>query len=206
MKARTIASVPPEPASITSETLDRSDKAGVDALEALVADHRELEQSFEELEGKVGPGEAKQLLTRIRQEICRHVDAEVAALALFGSGQGRDRQYWSCRRRTYRQVEQLLVRVDRRSISSPDLSEMVEQVVTVVRQLMRAQETVAFPLLRATLTRAEHEKLARRVDAARRRGTSRPHPHLLQKGSLSRALREGLAPIDGLRDRMLTRL
>lgn len=182
-----------------------SDVAG-DGLESLVADHRELARSFDELAAAADPLDAKQRLIHMRQAICLHADAEAGALSLLGSRLDGGRERWRSWRRAYRRVEKLLAEIERRSISSPDLSELIEDVIADVERLIGEQEKVTFPLLRSALSTTEQAELAQRVLAARRWGDTRPHPHLLHRGVLSRTLRAGLSPVDRLRDRMAPRL
>lgn len=195
-----------EPNDVAPQATAPSSDAAADGLASLVADHRELARSFHELAGATDPLAAKQRLIHMRQAICLHADAEAVALSYLGSRSTGGRERWRSWRRAYRRVEKLLAEIDRRSISSPDLPELIEDVIVEVQRLIGEQETVTFPLLRSTLSPAEQAEVARRVLVARQRGDTRPHPHLLHRGALSWALRASLAPVDRLRDRMVPRL
>lgn len=206
MKHALTAGTPGEPNDVDLQATAPSGVGAADGLASLVADHRELARSFDELAGATDPLAAKQRLIHMRQAICLHADAEAVALSYLGSRSTGGRERWRSWRRAYRRVEKLLAEIDRRSISSPDLSDLIEDVIADVQRLIGEQETVTFPLLRSTLSPAERAELAGRVLVARRRGDTRPHPHLLHRGALSGVLRASLAPVDRLRDRMAPRL
>jgi len=179
-----------------------------DGLEELVVEHERIRRALDELVDTSGPAwEKKDQLKQLRQLISRHEDVEASILApVIRSRLDHGHRQWRSSRRLYRHIDSLLALIDRRSISSPDLPQLVEGLRRAVGELIARQDTVTFPGLRAALAGQELEHLGDRVAAARHHATSRPHPYVPHRGMLARLVRPEAAILDKLRDRTPPRL
>ncbi len=179
-----------------------------DGITQLVDEHRALERLFADFSSPSSSSwERKDRLIRIRQAISEHDDVEASVLApLIRSRLEDGHRLWRSLRRRYRKIDKLLMEIERRSISSPDLPELLERAMTAVDELIEAQESSVFSRIRSTLSRAELGKLDDQVSAAHRHADSRPHRYLPRSGVLGRTARAAMAVVDKLRDREAPRL
>ena len=179
-----------------------------DGIDQLVGEHRTLERLFAEFASPSGSAwERKGRLIAIRRAISEHEDVEASVLApLIRSRLGDGHHRWRSLRRRYRTIDQLLGEIERRSISSPDLPELLERVMTAVDELIEEQESSTFSRIRSTLSRGELGKLDDQVTAAHRHAGTRAHPYLPRRGALARSARAVVAVADKLRDREAPRL
>lgn len=198
----------------TDDSQQPSDAPGVGGTELegglgqLLEEHRDLDRLFDELSSTSSSGyEKKKLIIHIRQAISEHEDVEASVLApVIRSRLDDGHRLWRSSRRRYRLIEKLLGEIDRRSISSPDLSELLVNVETAVDQLIADQESSIFPRLRSILSPDELKKLNDGLTAAHCHATIRPHPYLPHRGVLGKDARAGMAIVDKFRDRLTPRL
>ena len=179
-----------------------------DGINQLVEEHRALERLFGDFNDPSSSAwERKARIIRIRRAISEHEDVEASVLApLIRSRLDDGHHLWRLVRRRYRKIDKLLMEIERRSISSPDLPELLERAMTAVDELIELQESSIFSRIRSTLSRAELKKLGDRVTAAHRHADSRPHRYLPRSGSLARNTRAAMAVVDRARDRETPRL
>lgn len=179
-----------------------------DGINQLVAEHRALEQLFGELASPSGSAwERKGRIIGIRQALSEHLDVEGSVLApLIRSRLDDGHHLWRSARRRYRTIDKLLEQIERRSISSPDLPELLERVMTAVDDLITEQESSTFSAIRSTLSQGDRGKLDDRVTIAHRHADTYPHRFLPRRGVLARGARSGMAVVDKLRDREAPRL
>ena len=179
-----------------------------DGITKLVEEHRALERLFADFaKPSSSAWERKARIIRMRQAISEHDDVEASVLApLIRSRLDGGHRLWRSLRRRYRKIDKLLMEIERRSISSPDMPELLERAMTAVDELIAAQETSIFCRVRSTLSRAELGKLDDRVTAAHRHADSRVHRYLPRSGVLGRGTRSAMAVVDKLRDREAPRL
>ena len=187
---------------------DSPNTAPNDGINQLIEEHRALERLFGDFNNpSSSPLERKARIIRIRQAISEHEDVEASVLApLIRSRLDDGHHLWRLVRRRYRKIDKLLMEIERRSISSPDLPELLERAMTAVDELIEVQESSIFSRVRSTLTRAELKKLGDRITAAHRHADSRPHRYLPRSGLLARNTRAAMAVVDRARDREAPRL
>ena len=202
----------------TEEPLTRSDDsiliadspntAPDDGINQLVEEHRALERLFGDFNNPSSSAlERKARIIRIRQALSEHEDVEASVLALLIRSRLDDGHHlWRSVRLRYRKIDKLLTEIERKSISSPDLPELLERAMAAVDELLEVQESSIFSRIRSTLTRAELKKLGDRIAAAHRHTDSRPHRYLPRSGLLTRNTRAALAVVDRARDREAPRL
>ncbi len=173
----------------------------------LIEDHRELDKLFDELDNASGAVATKDLIIRVSRAISAHEDVEASVLGpVIRSRLDGGRRLSRLQRKRYHETERLLAIIARRSISSPDLPDLLTRVVEAVGTLIAEQESSTFLRVQAALSYDELTKLDDRVGSARRHATTRPHPYLSHHGSLAQGVRRAMAKVDRLRDRLTPRL
>ncbi|MGH9028089.1 MAG: hemerythrin domain-containing protein [Acidimicrobiales bacterium] len=188
-----------------------------DTLDRLVEEHRSLERLFDELastsdtteeeEPVLPAAKKKALILHISRVISTHEDVEASILGPFiRSRLAEGHRLSRSQRRRYHQTEKLLAIIARRSISSPDLSELLTQATEAVVEVMAEQESTTFPQIRAALRGDDLAQLEHKEASARRHASTRPHPYVSHRGALARLIRAVLAFVDKLRDHIVPRL
>ena len=104
----------------------------------------------------------------------------------------------------YKEIEDLMVHIERRKFNSPDVPDLVTRLrETVEAHVGRTRRTLE-PGLTSMLDPDELDELGEKVSHADSMVISHPHPHLLSLGPLSGVLTKLLARFDFLRDRTVT--
>lgn len=194
-----------------SPSLEADQEAGTeqDGLHRLVVQHRNIERAFAGLARTPGSAwEKKKQLIYLRKMICAHENVEALVLAPLVRSRipNNGGDLWRSSRPLYHAIERLLVEVDRRSISSPDLPELLEDVGVATSALILHQEYLTFPQLRSALDPGELEHLDHRLVRVHGHATSHPHPLLPHRGPLAYRARAMMAVLDRLRDRTTPRV
>jgi hypothetical protein len=104
-------------------------------------------------------------------------------------------------RRDYKQMERLLVLTERRKINSPDMPDLVQELLDVFDRHKDRCAAVMVPALSKQLDPHELGELAVKMRGAQNVIVSHPHPHLLATGPLYRFTTRMASRWDRLRDR-----
>jgi hypothetical protein len=104
-------------------------------------------------------------------------------------------------RREYKRMERLLVLTERRKINSPDMPDLVEELLEVFDAHKHRCATVLVPAMRERIGRDELEELAAEMRGAENVIVSHPHPYLLASGPFYRFTTRVASRWDRLRDR-----
>lgn len=100
----------------------------------------------------------------------------------------------------HRQMQGLLVRIERRKPNSPDQPQMVTELADVFRRHSEQWATRIQPAIDAEVPRQEQADLRDKVVSAQGMIVSHPHPHLLPLGPISRFTTRLASRWDLLRD------
>jgi hypothetical protein len=101
----------------------------------------------------------------------------------------------------YDEIGRLLILIERRKVNSPDMPDLVTELLDATRAHIDRCQEVLFPGLEASLTMEDQVDLAARLDSADDTIVSHPHPHLLSLGPLSRFTTRLASRFDRVRDR-----
>ncbi|MDQ6785019.1 MAG: hypothetical protein M3063_16600 [Actinomycetota bacterium] len=178
-----------------------------DGTEQLSCDHREMEELFDEFAKPQSSMSLKYLILRTGKVISEHLDVEAAVLGpIVRSRLADGHRIARVSLGQHRGIERLLAKIERRSVSSPDLAGLVTQLASAVHRLASEEESSTFAQVRASLNPAELHDLGDRMLAARRWAATRPHPYLPHRGRLARVTRASMGIADRVRDKLIIRL
>ncbi len=175
-----------------------------DGLDLLAADHRGLEEMMHRLEAAEWPDpgdvadlvrgvsmhdaiEREHLYPLVRHRVASGNDVYDHSLAEHG------------------RISAALSEVDRRPPGDRHRRDEVERAVTLIRTHVAEEEGSVFPALRARLSPQELAELGSRLETARRRAPTRPHPHVAGAGLGARLSRMVAGPLDRARDTVTRR-
>lgn len=106
----------------------------------------------------------------------------------------------------YDRMERLMVLIERRKSNSPDVPDLVTELMDITAEHHRRADDQLIPALQEALTPEEQQDLGNEMGEARAMTTSHPHPHLLTLGKISDKLVAVLSRWDRMRDRTVSNL
>lgn len=173
-----------------------------DVVDILVADHREVEALFVELETGQGTLERRrQLVDVVIAELVRHSVAEeayvypIARKALPDGDQIADREIAE-----HTDAERTMKELESVDPSDPRFDELLAHLMSTIRDHVREEENELFPRLRAATAREELIEVADKVTAVKEIGPTRPHPGKPDHPPANKLLAPGIGLVDRLRD------
>ncbi|MEU4527292.1 hemerythrin domain-containing protein [Micromonospora ureilytica] len=173
-----------------------------DAVDILVADHREIEAVLVELATRRGtPEHRRHLVDVVIAELVRHSVAEeayvypIARKALPDGNEIADREIAE-----HADAERTMKELESTEPSDPRFDELLAQLTSTVRHHVADEEKELFPRLRAATAREELVEAAARVTAIKEIGPTRPHPGSPDNPPANRLLAPGIGLVDRLRD------
>ncbi|MFG1838857.1 hemerythrin domain-containing protein [Micromonospora sp. NPDC049175] len=173
-----------------------------DVVDILVADHREVEALFVELETRQGtPEHRRHLVDVVIAELVRHTVAEeayvypIARKALPDGAEIADQEITE-----HADVERTMKDLESVDPSDPRFDELLAHLTSTIRHHVREEENELFPRLRAATAREELIEAADRVATVKRIGPTRPHPGAPDHPPANRLLAPGIGLVDRIRD------
>ncbi len=98
-------------------------------------------------------------------------------------------------------VERVLVLLDRRKVNSPDVPDLVTELLELTKGHIANAEVALTPALEAGLTSEGLTDLGATMLSDERRLLTHPHPHLPDSGPIAEATRWAASLVDRSRDR-----
>lgn len=173
-----------------------------DAIEELMADHREVDRLFDQIEA-VPPGgsERRRLLDELTIELVRHSVAEEQHLYPAV------RKHVPCGDALVKKevddhirVEQLLKDLEGMDADDPDFIHLFVKLRTEVRAHVEHEEGDLFVQLRAACGPELLDILGQEIRLAKETARTRPHPGAARSPMASKVLSLGLGLVDRVRD------
>ncbi|MEV4313882.1 hemerythrin domain-containing protein [Actinocrispum sp. NPDC049592] len=173
-------------------------------VDVIVADHREVERMFEELESGQGtPGHRKELADHVVTELVRHSVAEemymypAARKALPDGDEIADHEI-----EEHAEAERVMKGLEDMPATDPRFDELVRRLIKDVRHHIKEEEENLLPRLAQACSAEDLEDLGRKVTNAKKIAPTRPHPGAPDKPPANRILAPGAGLIDRMRDHM----
>jgi hemerythrin superfamily protein len=139
-------------------------------------DHEELDGLLSELDGSTGPAQ-EQLLWRINRLVFSHAFAEETVLWPVLRRVLPDGEELTLRvEKEHQEVNELVTELETLGHDDPRRAQRLSRLVEVLREDVRDEEDVLFPLLQEKLGLHQLRWLGRQWEFARRVSPTRPHP------------------------------
>jgi hypothetical protein len=173
------------------------------ALDVIDQEHRDLDGLFRDVADPRADRGA--VLVELSKRAARHIAVERAILlpVVKKHGVGGD-ELVKALQHEYDEMERLLVLIERRKKTSPDLPDLLNELLDLTRSHQDRTEKALRPGLAKELSAAELEELGREMHSADAVIISHPHPHLLSLGPISRFTTRLVGRFDRGRDRTVT--
>ncbi|MGC1211532.1 MAG: hemerythrin domain-containing protein [Micromonospora sp.] len=180
---------------------------GQDVVDVLMADHREVEAIFVELESRQGtPEHRRQLADVVIAELVRHSVAEEAYVypaarkALPDGDQIAEHEITE-----HADAERTMKELEGLDPSDPRFDELLTHLTASIRHHVQDEESDLFPRLRAAVAREELVELAGKVEKAKKVAPTRPHPAAPDHPPANKMLAPGTGLVDRMRDALTGR-
>lgn len=176
-----------------------------DVIEVLTHDHREVEELFAKLEAaSLNDGETRRELTdEVTIELVRHSVAEEMHLYpatrkyLPDGDEIADKETAE-----HAATEKTLKALEKADADSAEFSVLLTELVSEVRLHIREEEEELFPSLAEHADLAELFELGDKVQAAKEKAPTRPHPSAPDRPPLNKLLAPGAGFVDRIRDHL----
>lgn len=173
-----------------------------DVVDVLMADHREVEAIFVELETRQGtPERRRQLADVVIAELVRHSVAEEAYVypaarkALPDGDQIAEHEITE-----HADAERTMKELESLDPSDPRFDELLAHLTSTIRHHVQEEESDLFPRLRAAVAQEELVELAGKVQSAKKSAPTRPHPAAPDHPPANKLLAPGTGLVDRMRD------
>ncbi|MGW0700114.1 hemerythrin domain-containing protein [Streptomyces sp. NPDC002867] len=175
---------------------------GGNVIAELEADHREVEQIFQQIEAQpMGDRRRRELADELTRELVRHSVAEEMHLypavreyveegAMLADKELAD----------HAKVEQLLKDLEDLNADDPRFNDLVAKLRLEVASHVRDEESRLFPKLAASCTPQKLDELGEFVRRSKETAPTRPHPSMPTKPPVAKLLAPGVGMVDRIRD------
>jgi hypothetical protein len=169
--------------------------------------HRRVAELFELVRSPDADRPA--VLSRLLKDLAAHIATERAIIEPVVEARANDQAGSDLAAQLmddYERMERLIVLIERRKPNSPDVPDLVGELMEVATEHNQRASEELVPALNRALSGGEQQELASKLAEAESMTTTHPHPHLLSLGPISDKLVNVLSRWDRMRDRTVTNL
>ncbi|BBX36082.1 hemerythrin HHE cation binding domain-containing protein [Mycolicibacterium mageritense DSM 44476 = CIP 104973] len=177
-----------------------------DLVDRIIADHREVEAVFKEIEGCGTPAKRHELVEHAIAELVRHSIGEeeylypAARKALPAGDDLANRKL-----REHTDAEWVMKRIEGLHADDTQFESLITKLIDDVRQHFESEEREVLPGLRTACSDTELRALGEKFEHSKRSAPTRPHPSAPNRAPFNKILAPGEGLIDRLRDAMTGR-
>lgn len=169
------------------------------AIDVLTREHRHLQDLFSRVSS---PDEDRpEVLKQLMQAIADHQEMErqmlVPVLKKRVEGGGPIAEHLGDE---HGRVEHLLTLLERRKVNSPDVPDLVTELLDLNERHRAEADGTVFPALRSSLSGDELDELGQEMVSDERRRLTHPHPVLPDSGPVAAVTRKAAEMFDRVRD------
>ncbi|GFG68208.1 hemerythrin [Mycobacterium kubicae] len=170
-------------------------------VDDIVADHREFESVFTELESGGDPRTQPELVEHVIAGIVRHAVAEEqyvypAARELLPDGD----EIVGHELKEHSKAEEVMKAIEQAGADDPRYDELVRQLIGDIRHHIEEEESDLLPNLRDACRPEQLRELSEQFHRAKKIAPTRPHPLAPDHPPANRILGPGAGLVDRLRD------
>lgn len=175
---------------------------GGNVIAELEADHRQVEELFQQIEAQpVGDRRRRELADELTRELVRHSVAEEMHLYPAVREYVEDGAMLADKELAdHAEVEQMLKDLEDLSADDPRFNDLVAKLRLEVASHVRDEESLLFPKLAASCTPQKLDELGEFVRRSKETAPTRPHPAMPTKPLLGKLLAPGVGMVDRIRD------
>ena len=177
-----------------------------DLVDKVIADHREVENVFKEIEQNDAPTKRRDLVEHAIAELVRHSVAEEeylypTARRVLPDGD----KLVNDKLKEHTDAEWVMKRIESTHTDDRRFEELVAKLIQDVRRHIEDEERDLLPQLRAACDEADLRKLGEKFEHSKRLAPTRPHPSAPNRPPVNKILAAGEGLVDRLRDALTGR-
>ena len=155
--------------------MSTTDRMTQDAIELLVADHREVDQMFAQIE--TGQGDKDDLVRKVTKELSMHAAVEEQILypamrRALADGDAKVEEAIQ----EHQEVKEALAEIERMD-SSGERQPKLLKLMADVRHHVQEEENELFPEMRAAVSEDQLRAMGAEIAAAKKMAPTHPHPN-----------------------------
>ncbi|MDR7300208.1 hemerythrin domain-containing protein [Haloactinomyces albus] len=178
-----------------------------DMIGMLIADHRSVEEAFQEFEsGDGAPEQRRNLIDHIITELVRHSVAEeqylypVARESLPDGNEIADHEIAE-----HAEAEQTMKQLEGLDPNDEQFTTTAGELISSIRHHVQDEENDLFPKLRQSCSNERLEELGGKIQQAKDTAPTRPHPSSPTQPPMNKLLDPGTGLVDRARDALTGR-
>jgi len=177
-----------------------------DLVDKVIADHREVEEVFKQIEQNDAPPQRRDLVEHVIAELVRHSVAEEeylypTARRVLPDGD----KLANDKLREHSDAEWVMKRIEKTHSEDRQFDELVAKLIEDVRRHVQDEERDLLPRLRAACDETNLRKLGEKFEHSKALAPTRPHPSAPNRPPMNKILAPGEGLIDRLRDALTGR-
>ena len=175
-------------------------------LDEILADHREVEGVFGEIESSSDPSNRRDLVEHVITELVRHSVGEeqylypTARRVLPDGEQVADHEL-----KEHAEAEEVMKELENTDEGDPKFDALVRRLIEDIRHHVEDEESELLLKLRDACDGAELVELGKKFERAKKMAPTRPHPSAPDKPPANKILGPGVGLIDRMRDALTGR-
>ncbi len=170
-------------------------------VDDIIADHREFESVFTEIESAGDPHSQPELVEHVIAGIVRHAVAEEeyvypAAREIVPNGD----EMVSHEIEEHSEAEEIMKEIEKVGAEDPKYDELVRKLIADIRHHIEDEESDLLSKMRVAATSDQLRELSEKFHRAKKMAPTRPHPLAPDHPPANRILAPGAGLVDRLRD------
>jgi hemerythrin superfamily protein len=174
-------------------------------VDEIIADHRQVEAVFGEIENSSDPSNRRELVEHVITELVRHSVGEEQYLYPTARRVLPDGEQMADHELKDAKAEEVMKELENTDEGDPKFDALVRTLIEDIRHHVEDEETDLLPRLRGACDGAELTELGKKFERAKKMAPTRPHTSAPDKPPANKILGRGVGLIDRMRDALTGR-
>ena len=177
-----------------------------DVVDDIIADHREVEEVFKQIEQSDDTAQRRELVEHVITELVRHSVGEeqyvypMARRVLDDGDKAADHEL-----EEHAEAEKVMKQIEKADAGDQQFDELVDKLMKDIRHHIEDEEGDLLPQLRQACSEADLRELGEKFEKAKKMAPTRPHPGAPDRPPANKILGPGAGLIDRMRDALTGR-
>jgi hemerythrin superfamily protein len=177
-----------------------------DVVDDIIADHREVEEVFQQIEQSDDTARRRELVEHVITELVRHSVGEeqyvypTARRVLDDGDKVADHEL-----EEHAEAEKVMKQIEKADADDQQFDELVDKLMKDIRHHIEDEEGDLLPKLRQACSEDDLRELGEKFENAKKMAPTRPHPAAPDRPPANKILGPGAGLIDRMRDALTGR-
>lgn len=187
-------------------TESSSGGTSTDVVDILTTDHQEMVALIGRIESTADPSQRRDLADTVIAEVMRHAVAEeMFVYPVVEEHVPNGAKEVEHDKKEHDEIVRLMKQVEDVDAADPEFMELIRELEAKLRHHAKDEESEQFPQLRAHIPAEKLVDLGEKVENAKKRAPTRPHPHAPHSELFHKTIGPGVGMVDRLRDKLTGR-